>query len=136
MGKGLKMKKPGMNRGFTLIELLVVVGIMAALAAIIVPNVARFVGTGEDEGANWELNTLQSSMDTAITYFGFTTVEPSPDDGVSDFSDAGGGDIDPDPGATVFLYGDLQGAFLRVQDAQYGPYYWGEDGRISRVPVP
>jgi len=128
------MKRPGMNRGFTLIELLVVVGIMAALAAIIVPNVARFVGTGEDEGADWELNTLQSSMDTAITYFGFKEVKPSPPGGVTDFSAAGGGDIDPDGGG-VYLYGDLAGAFLRVRFAnKYGPYEWGNDGRISRVP--
>jgi len=128
------MTRPGMNSGFTLIELLVVVGIMAALAAIIVPNVARFVGTGEDEGADWELNTLQSSMDTAITYFGFITVEPSPPGGVSDFSSAGGGDIDEDAVGTRYLYGDLAGAFLRVRFAKYGPYQWDSDGRISRVP--
>jgi hypothetical protein len=53
---------------------------------------------------------------------------------VSDFSDVGGGDIDPDPGVDVYLYGDLAGAFLRVKDAKYGPYEWGDDGRISRVP--
>jgi len=40
------MIRPSMNSGFTLIELLVVVGIMAALAAIVVPNVARFVAPG------------------------------------------------------------------------------------------
>ncbi len=128
------MTKPSMNRGFTLIELLVVVGIMAALAAIIVPNVARFVGTGRDEGANWELNTLQSSMDTAITDFGFTSVRtPSSPEGVVDFSEDGGADIDP-TGNELYLYGDLQGAYLRTQFARYGPYWWDSDGRISRVP--
>lgn len=128
------MRKLGKNRGFTLIELLVVVGIMAAMGAILVPNVARFVGTGRDEGAGWELNTLQASMDTAITDFGFTTVEPSPVGGVTDFSSAGGGDINADPVATLYLYGDLQGAYLRTQFARYGPYQWDSDGRISRVP--
>jgi len=127
------MRKPGINGGFTLIELLVVVGIMAAMAAILVPNVARFVGTGRGEGADWELNTLQASMDTAITDFGFTSVEPSPPGGVVDFSSAGGGDIDAGSG-TLFLYGDLQGAYLRIQLAKYGPYQWDGDGRISRVP--
>lgn len=127
------MTKPSMNSGFTLIELLVVVGIMAALAAIVVPNVARFVGTGEEEGADWELNTLQSSMDTAITDFGFTSVEPSPPGGVVDFSLAGGADIDL-TGNTLYLYGDLQGAYLRVRFAKYGPYQWDSDGLISRVP--
>jgi len=128
------MRKLGRNRGFTLIELLVVVGIMAAVGAILVPNVARFVGTGRDEGAGWELNTLQSSMDTAITDFGFTSVEPSPPGGVVDFSSAGGGDIDDDAVGTLYLYGDLQGAYLRVRFARYGPYQWDGDGRISRVP--
>jgi len=123
------MKRFSMNKGFTLIELLVVVGIMAALAAIIVPNVARFVGTGKDEGAEWELGTLQTAMDTAMTDFGFKTVEPSPPGGVTDFSLA---DIDPSANV-VHLYGDVPGAYLRTRFAEkYGPYQWGTDGRIFR----
>lgn len=132
------MRKPGNSGGFTLIELLVVVGIMAALAAILVPNVARFVGTGKTEGADWELHTLQTAMDTAITDFGFKTVQPSPGypggAGVTDFASVGGADINPDPVATLYLYGDVQGAYLRTRIAKYGPYQWDSDGRISKVP--
>jgi prepilin-type N-terminal cleavage/methylation domain-containing protein len=128
------LRKLGTSNGFTLIELLVVVGIMAALAAIVVPNVAKFVGTGTEQGAAWEKDTLQSAMDTAITDFGFTAVEPSPPGGVTDFSSVGGADIDPDPGTTLYLYGDIRGAYLRSRFAKYGPYQWDSDGRISRVP--
>jgi len=60
--------------GFTLIELLVVVGIMAALAAIIVPNVARFVGSGQEEGAAAEADAVQAGIDAAIAENGWTTV--------------------------------------------------------------
>ena len=107
---------------------------MAALAAMIVPNVARFVGTGEDEGAAWEVSTLQAAMDTAITDFGFTAVNASPAGGVTDFSSVGGADINPDAGLTLYLYGDVQGAYLRVRFAKYGPYEWDSDGLISRAP--
>ena len=34
------------EKGFTLIELLVVIGILGALAAVVVPNVSRFSGSG------------------------------------------------------------------------------------------
>jgi prepilin-type N-terminal cleavage/methylation domain-containing protein len=127
------LKRLSTNKGFTLIELLVVVGIMAALAAIVVPNVARFVGTGKEEGATWELDTLQTSMDTAMTDFGFTSVNPSPSQGVTDFSSVGGANIDPRPGNTLYLYGDVKGAYLRVRNAKYGPYGWGTDGRVYRI---
>ena len=61
MGMGSKDKK-----GFTLIELLIVVGIIVALAAVIVPLVIQFAGKG-DEGA-WatEARVVQDAVDTVM----------------------------------------------------------------------
>ena len=54
------------QKGFTLIELLVVVGIIVALAAVIVPLVIQFSGKG-DEGA-WatEKAVVQAAIDTMM----------------------------------------------------------------------
>ena len=109
------MKRLGRREGgFTLIELLVVVGIMAALAAILVPNVARFVGTGQQEGAAAELDAIQAAVDAAIADNGWTTVTVG--DEVEDFSSVGlwspGNDAG---GVAVYLYPN----YLRIDIAKY-----------------
>src|SRR3990170_4981379 len=106
------------EQGFTLIELLVVVGILAALAAILVPNVAKFVGTGQAEGANAELDSVQAAVDAAIADLGLTAVTLG--DEVADF---GAYLID----GTTPLYPD----YLRVEDAKYGPYDIDVTGKIT-----
>ena len=58
----MRMPKRG-EKGFTLIELLIVVAILGVLAAVIVPNVGRFLGRGEEEARRTEYH----NMSTAIT---------------------------------------------------------------------
>ena len=50
------------QKGFTLIELLIVVAILGALAAIVIPNVGRFIGRGETEAQETEFASIQSAV--------------------------------------------------------------------------
>ncbi len=50
------------EKGFTLIELLIVIAILGVLAAVVIPNVGRFIGRGETEAAATELANIQSAV--------------------------------------------------------------------------
>ena len=54
------------ERGFILIELLIVVAILGILAAVIIPNVGRFLGRGEEEARRAEFHDLSTAI-TALT---------------------------------------------------------------------
>jgi type IV pilus assembly protein PilA len=50
------------ENGFTLIELLIVCVIMGVLAAAVVPNLTKFIGSGAVGAANTELATVKNSV--------------------------------------------------------------------------
>ena len=78
----MRMPKSG-EKGFTLIELLIVVAILGVLAAIVIPNVGRFIGRGESESAETELSNIQAAVlammvDNGISQFDSANLTDQP----------------------------------------------------------
>ena len=62
------------QRGLTLIELLVVVGIIVVLAAVVVPQVARFSDRGDQGASGAEWDAIQGAIETLMSDQELTTV--------------------------------------------------------------
>ena len=66
------------ERGFTLIELLVVVAILGVLAAVVVPNVGKFMGSGTVEAANTEAHNVQTAVLAYMVDNSLATITDAP----------------------------------------------------------
>ena len=62
------------NKGFTLIELLIVVAILGVLAAVVIPNVGRFIGKGEQEAQKTEAHNVQTAVIAMMTDNNLTSI--------------------------------------------------------------
>src|SRR4030042_6523884 len=54
------------EKGFTLVELLIVFTLLGVLAAIMIPNVAGFIGFGHTQAAATELSLIHTAMDSMM----------------------------------------------------------------------
>ncbi len=61
----MRMPKQG-EKGFTLIEVLIVVAILGVLAAVIIPNISRFFGSGKEEAQETEKSNVQLAVDAMM----------------------------------------------------------------------
>jgi prepilin-type N-terminal cleavage/methylation domain-containing protein len=64
--------------GVTLLELLVVLGVLAALAAIVVPNVSGFLGRGKSRAYETDRAMLQAAVDSWRSDVALRTATPWP----------------------------------------------------------
>jgi len=115
------------EKGFTLIELLIVVAILGVLAAVVIPNVGRFIGRGETEAAATELANIQAAVIAMMVDNGLSTL-PNPRAGSANatkdmflFPDLtpAGNKIDPETGSNMTT-GDNAGWVLYQCDRSGG----------------
>ena len=110
------------EKGFTLIELLVVVAILGVLAAVAIPNVGKFMGTGHTQAAQTELHNVQTAVLAGMADAQVGTITGGTFDSSSD--------VDISGNITVGDY--IVGGNTNVQ----GSYTVGTDGTVTQDSYP
>ena len=123
----MRLPKRG-EKGFTLIELLIVVAILGVLAAVVIPNVGRFIGRGEEEAKDTEFANIQAAvhammvdnelatLPTPVTADGDRTKDMGAFPDTSGTLDAGAGVKDYDVNGDAYIAADQNGYYLFAHD--------------------
>jgi len=108
------------EKGFTLIELLVVVAILGVLAAVIVPQVGKFIGSGTEEAANTEAHDVQTAVIAYMADNNLATI-------------TGGGTVGPASGEDLPAgsANTTAWSFLTNHEGLQAVYTIGTDGSID-----
>jgi type IV pilus assembly protein PilA len=120
-----KLVKVGLaeqQKGFTLIEVMTVIAIIGILAAIAVPNLINFLGTGKAEAMETERDSVQAAMIALMFDNGITSVAPR----ATPLGDLAGWPVWAGKQA-----GDNDfGVFLVDADVEF-EYSWNNEGVVS-----
>ncbi len=124
----MKIPKRG-EKGFTLIELLIVVAILGVLAAVVIPNVGRFIGRGESEAAQTEFANIQSAVVAMMVDQATSSIVPNAaaTNNMSEFPE------DPGASGTYVLYGYNGTINYVVQEITNGSYTVDTQGTVTQT---
>ena len=114
------------EKGFTLIELLVVVAILGILAAIAIPNVGKFMGTGHSQAADTELHNVQTAVLAAMADTNTSNITGGSFDDATDLTISGNTTV----GDFIVGYG------TGGNGAVHGTYTVGTDGTATQNTYP
>lgn len=117
--------------GFTLVEMLVAISIMAVLAALIVPNLAKYVSTSKSAVQKNELAEIQHDVSAAMADAGVNQIAGAP------LSFGNTGHASP-PSATDLTIGSQHlGDYISGGLTEcHGEYQVAADGTVSQVWYP